>query len=497
MTTKRTASASGWTFPGGPSAQGLRSHDWAGTALGDIGGWAPNLRTAVDICLGSPFPCLIWWGTSLVQIPNAAACALRADLAERLGTPAATVWAAAWQSLGPKVADLCALECEADGDIFELGFGEDDEETRAISFWATVIRDQSGNVAGLFLAATPRGPVEGRAADPEPSSGEPPGSETRETRRRLKTLVESIPQLVWSGDSNGNWNWASPQWEAFTGLSAQASLGRGWLEAVHPEDRAVAEAVFAKASSSRSFDVDYRLREASGRYRWFQTRATPSFDEAGTIVEWFGTSTDVDDLKRLQEHERWLLGELQHRVRNSLAVIRSIARRTADTSETAEDYAMHFEGRLDSFARVQAAATHNPGTDLSLLDLVADELVAATAREGENVSIKGPPVRLALDQAEIFGLAVHELTTNAIKFGALSEPGGHIAVRWQIESDDEKTMQFSWKETGVTMDPEAPRRHGFGMEMLQRTLRYQLSASASIAFEPGGLSCRITMPLRG
>ena len=497
MTKKRQASATGWPLQTKSLTQKLRSHDWADTALGDRDGWTPNLKTAVDICLGSPLPSFVWWGDSLLQIPNAAACRLRADLADRLGMPAARVFAATWQSLEPTVAELLRMEHEAEGEVVELDFSGGGDAARTLSLAVTQIRNPDGRVAGLFLAGLTPGPASGRAEEAAASGGGSSDCGSGETGRRLKTLIESIPQLVWAGDSRANWTWASPQWEAFTGLSAEESNGRGWLRAVHPEDRAVAEAVFAKAASSRSFEADYRIREAGGRYRWFQTRAMPSFDETGAIVEWFGTSTDVDELKRLQEHERWLLSELHHRVRNSLAVIRSIARRTADTSETAEDYAMHFEGRLDAFARVQAAASHNPEADVALLDLVADELVAATAREGENATIEGPPVRLGLAQAEIFGLAVHELTTNAIKFGALSEPGGHIDVRWHIESGDGRTLQFTWKETGISLDPETPRRHGFGTEMLARTLQYQLRAKASLAFEPDGLLCRITMPLPG
>ena len=319
----------------------------------------------------------------------------------------------------------------------------------------------------------------------------------RRSRREMRTLLEGIPQLVWRSRDDGDWIWASPQWVSFTGLSVEESCGLGWLGAVHPDDRERARSAWSKARDAKGFNADYRIRDAAtGRYRWFQTRATPSGDEDGETAEWFGTSTDVDDLRRLQEHERLLLAELQHRVRNTLAVIRSIARRTADTTETAEDYAMHLEGRIDAFARVQAAATRDPAAGISLLDLVAEELVAATAREGENVAIEGPDTRLPAREAETFGLAVHELATNAIKYGALSEPGGHIDVRWNIEATgDRPLLHFVWKETGVRLDPEEPRRRGFGTELIERTLSYQLRAEAKETFEPDGVRCIIRMPL--
>ena len=319
----------------------------------------------------------------------------------------------------------------------------------------------------------------------------------RRSRRELRTLLEGIPQLVWRSRDDGDWTWASPQWVSFTGLSVEASCGLGWLEAVHPDDRERARSAWSKARDAGGFHANYRIREAaSGRYRWFQTRATPSREEDGEIAEWFGTSTDVDDLRRLQEHERLLLAELQHRVRNTLAVIRSIARRTANTTETAEDYAMHLEGRIDAFARVQTAVTRDPGAGVSLLDLVAEELVAATAREGENATIEGADVRLPPREAETFGLAVHELATNAIKFGALSHPDGRIAVRWTVEEGASRPiLHFVWKETGLHLDPERPRRRGFGTELVERTLSYQLRAEAAETFEPDGVRCTIRMPL--
>src|SRR3712207_9087536 len=111
-----------------------------------------------------------------------------------------------------------------------------------------------------------------------------------------------------------------------------------------------------------------------------------------------------------------LLAELQHRVRNTLAVVRSIARRTGETSDTVEDYAMHLDGRLNAFARTQAMVTRNPSAGVDLETLVAEELNSYHAREGGQLRISGPPLRLCTKAAETFSLAVHELATNAVKY---------------------------------------------------------------------------------
>ncbi len=118
-----------------------------------------------------------------------------------------------------------------------------------------------------------------------------------EGERRLRTLVESIPQLVWRAADPGLWTWSSPQWTAYTGLPLEASLGEGWLQALHPGDREAEVAAWREAEANGLLEVDYRLRHAaSGRHHWFQTRGTPVRDEAGAVTEWVGTCTDVDDL---------------------------------------------------------------------------------------------------------------------------------------------------------------------------------------------------------
>jgi len=320
--------------------------------------------------------------------------------------------------------------------------------------------------------------------------------ELQQSRRDMQALIEGIPQLVWRADSAGDWLWASPQWTRFTGLSNEVSRGGGWLQAVHPDDQETARTAWRRAMEKRSFSAEYRLCEAhSGRFRWFSTRAMPTFLEDGQIGEWFGTSTDIDDLRKLEQNQRIMLGELQHRVRNTLAVIRSIVRRTAETSETVEDYAMHLEGRIDAFSRVQSALTRNPTEGVSLLELVAEELIAASAREGEDFVIDGPEIWLPPHIAATFGLALHELVTNALKYGSLANSGGQVHASWTIEKTGRcRTLQFEWKESGVA-NVESPARYGFGSELLSKTLKYQLGAETTLDLSPDGLHCRIDLPL--
>jgi PAS domain S-box-containing protein len=192
-----------------------------------------------------------------------------------------------------------------------------------------------------------------------------------------------------------------------------------------------------------------------------------------------------------------LLAELQHRVRNTLAVVRSIARRTADNSDSVETMLGHFQGRLDAFSRVQAALTRSPAALIDLKSLIEDEMVAHAAREGEQVSIEGPDIELVPKTAERLSLAIHELTTNAVKHGAFVHGNGKVRIRWSIEKrEGGDALMLRWKETGVRVDPGTERRQGFGMELLQRSLPYDLQAETSVDFQPDGLEFRMSMPLR-
>ncbi|TQF33273.1 chemotaxis protein CheB [Bradyrhizobium sp. UNPA324] len=212
---------------------------------------------------------------------------------------------------------------------------------------------------------------------------------------------------------------------------------------------------------------------------------------AGVVI----TFIDVTAVTRAEERQRLLLAELQHRVRNTLGVVRSIARRSAETSSTVEEYASHLDGRLNAFARTQALVTRDPESGVDLEFLVVEEFLAYNAREGEQMRVSGPKVRFQAKAAETFALAIHELATNALKYGALSRPGGRIEITWRLdEGRDPAALLFEWREHGGPQ-VEPPPRKGFGTELLERTLAFELKGHTALAFNPAGLECAIAIPL--
>ncbi len=193
-----------------------------------------------------------------------------------------------------------------------------------------------------------------------------------------------------------------------------------------------------------------------------------------------------------EDREAMLAAELQHRVRNMVAIIRSVFARTADTATSLEEAADHFRGRLDTVARHQSQFTRNPAGTIDLETLFRDELLGFGFSDGEQVTIEGPMVRLPYKTAEMIGLTIHELATNSVKFGALSGDKGQLAIAWS--SGPDAPVAIEWRESGVGVVAAAPMRMGFGREYVEQALPYQLKATTSFELRPGGLLCRISLP---
>lgn len=313
----------------------------------------------------------------------------------------------------------------------------------------------------------------------------------------LNQFIETLPLLVWRAERSGAWVWASPQWEAFTGQSEADYVGDGWLDAVHPDDREAARTAWHIAPDRKSFEVEFRVHQrAQDRYVWHKTRAGPVFGDDGALIEWLGTSTDIDDLKRLRDQERSLLGELQHRVRNMLGVVRALSRRTADHSASIDDFVLKFDGRLNSFARTQSLSTRSSTGQVNLADLVFDELLIHHLQDERQVSAKGPDILLGVKTANLLGLALHELASHAVIFMPDSATPPRIAVRWGIDDSGARPMlTLSWQEEGRTLADPGQALGVLARDFLERALRYELDAQTRLDSLASGLVFDVRLPL--
>lgn len=236
---------------------------------------------------------------------------------------------------------------------------------------------------------------------------------------------------------------------------------------------------------------------------WFTFSCIALRDESGAVAGMFITALETTERVRAEAisresetQSRQLAAKLQYRVRNTLAVVRLMARRTAALAEPGEDWAMHLDDRLGACARVQSALLYNPSAGVDLELLIAEELRAVGAEEGEQVRpIRGPKLRLQAEAAEIVALAIHELATNALKFGALRAEAGRLQVEWRVEEEPEPRLLVTWCETGMRLPDGIPARRGFGSELIERNLPYDLGGRGRLTFERTGLRCEIELPL--
>lgn len=290
--------------------------------------------------------------------------------------------------------------------------------------------------------------------------------------------------------------YANPAFARMSGYGVDEVLGRSPRILQGPKtDRALLERMRRELAATGAFKgegVNYRKDGSEYVVEWVVTAVR---DAEGHIMHWVSVQRDVTEQRFLQEQERQLRAEPQHRVRNMLGVVRSVMRRTARTSTDLEECTMHLEGRIDALSRVQSLVTHDPKGGIDLEYLVAEELRIAGAKEGNTVSIQGPQVLMNAKAAETLGLAIHELATNAMKHGALASPHGKIKVRWQrLETDGIPQLSLQWREQGLELYGQ-PTHQGFGTELLTRTLAYDLNAKTEFVLQSTGLVCSIEVPL--
>ncbi|MGD9541818.1 sensor histidine kinase [Methylocystis sp.] len=307
---------------------------------------------------------------------------------------------------------------------------------------------------------------------------------------QLKALANSIPNLVWMARPDGWKFWYNQRWHEYTGTTPEEMTGWGWQSVHHPDVLPkVLERWTHALEHGEFFQMIFPLRGSDGLYRPFLTRVEP-LRENGAIVGWFGTSTDVTEQERDRERLQLLVQELNHRVKNTLATVHSLA--IHSLRELRPNSAELFERRLLALAAVHDVLTRENWAKAQVHELVG----TAIAQSGhENFEISGPSVHVSPRIASSLAMTLHELCANGVVHGSLSKPGGRVAIDWTLESDRKTPLlRLVWREHGgEPISP--PTEKGFGMRLIEKTLASDADARVSVEFPPEGLRCAMDIPL--
>ena len=314
-----------------------------------------------------------------------------------------------------------------------------------------------------------------------------------EERRRIATDAAGLGVFEWNVEEDVS-VWANKRMFEIFGLPGDGANPErsGFVgQFLDAEDRQSFEnAVEESVRPEGGLNLVCQIHRADdGEKRWLEVAGRMEFNASGKPSRLVGVIADITDRKRAERHRKLLIHELNHRVKNSLAVVQSLAKQTFRPTEGEDPRTAIFDGRLSALAQAHNLLTIENWEKADLVDLVRHSLGALVA-EGRAVW-SGPSVKLMPKQTVTMAMALHELYTNALKYGALSTGDGKLDITW---SADASHLSFTWQErNGPPVAP--PTRRGFGSVMIDRALRSELDAEVAMDFRPDGLVCTIEAPL--
>jgi PAS domain S-box-containing protein len=311
--------------------------------------------------------------------------------------------------------------------------------------------------------------------------------------REFRELADFAPVMIWRSGRDQFCDWFNAPWLAYTGRPMIDEVGNGWADGVHPEDLERCVTTYQSAFRAREpFSMEYRLRRHDGEYRWLIDNGKPFYRDDYFAGYW-GSCVDVTAHRDAERAQRILVNELSHRVKNTLAVVQAMATQTFTDDRPVTESLAAFESRLRALAGAHDLLVNTAWEDVALRGVI-EATVAPHDPGRSRIVFGGPPLMLTSASAVAVAMAVHELLTNAAKYGALSISSGQVDLGWQFDPATQR-LYMTWKESGgppVT----SPAHRGFGVRFIERVLACQAGGAATVAFEPDGVRCTFETPAR-
>jgi PAS domain S-box-containing protein len=510
----------------------IRNHDWRGTSLGPVSDWPQHVRCAVQLILDSPEPmCLLWTSEGFHLYNDAYMRILSIRHPDALGRTFGQVW--------PESAHLDEFR---HGAVFRTGAPallqdrpyvvRDNGVVRERFFTVSAIplRNSNGSTDAVIqrlVDTTEHTETQRRLRHVNSKLGEHQAGLTvqlalsdaitdesarlraevrtelqdREERLRLALMAGRLATWDWNIET-GKVVWSDQMYtmHGYSPDEIEPSFG-AWAQRLHPDDLTGLLAQLDLALTRRQeFVHRFRTVHPDGSVHWCSARGRYFYDKAGRALRMLAVAQDVTEEHRAREQQKLLVAELQHRTRNLLGVIRALAALTCDDAGSLEQFRAQFSDRLDALSRAQGLLSRAAGEPITLASLIRLEFEAlGTGPIAQQLSLNGPEIRLQSSIVQAFALVIHELTTNALKHGALLKPEGRVSVTWKLlnRSADEVQLRLEWSESGNGAGSSAAEwgQTGYGRELLEHMLPYVLDARTTYEIAAGGAQFTIELPL--
>lgn len=321
----------------------------------------------------------------------------------------------------------------------------------------------------------------------------------RESEERLRLALAASGTAMFDRDMRtGKCVWNETFYAMFGYAPGEVVPSRAaWIARVHPDDRATAEASVASSiDAHKDYCYECRILLPDGSVRWLRARGHIIFD-ADQPIRLIGLVEDITEARRQIETQQVLVAELQHRTRNLMAVVQSIAHRTLNTASSLKDFERHFSQRLHALSRVQSLLSRADDEPIALDVLLRMELEAlGLEMPSDKIRLAGPRVSLRKSVVEMLALGIHELATNALKYGALENEKGRLSVTWQIAgTGTNPELVLKWFERCISTRAADAGHRGYGRTLIEQALPYSLSAQTKFELGADTLQCAIVLPL--
>jgi PAS domain S-box-containing protein len=467
----------------GEMARLIGEFDWSLTPMGPIAGWPQVVKSTLALILRSPLPIVTLWGETGVMLYNDA-------YAEFAGARHPDI-------LGMDVLDAWPEAIDWNRKVMETAFHRG--ETLSVQDLELMLyRNGIGEPVWMNLDYSPVPNEDGTPAAVIAIVVETTAKVRAEQRlsgerERLKRMFDQAPGFMALLEGPDH-VFVMANRAYFELVGGRDVVGKPVLEAV-PEvaDQGfidVLDGVYRTGEPFVGSVTSVRLLRGDGKQdeRFLDFIFQPVLSD-GEIAGIFIQGHDVTDRMRFERHQQLLVGELNHRVKNTLAIVQSLTHQSFHSSVPAAEAIHRFEGRLEALASAHNLLTRK-NWDSATIAEVAQAALAAFGSEGR-VDIDGPDVRVSPPTAVSLALALHELATNAAKYGALSNHSGRVCVRWTVADG---RLRLEWREQGGP-PVIAPDRRGFGTRMIQRTLASEFGGEVDLEFRPDGVACTVEAPL--